>query len=119
MYVDYFDSKDQQCKNPFGAVLCGTEVSFSLLCSREEDICAGVLRLRAEFADLDQTVPLTPSGDAWRCTVTAPEEPDLLWYDFTLTRGSGETVSLTRSGGPWQLTVYEDTGDARNGSVGA
>ena len=34
----YFDSKDLQCKNPFGAVLCGTEVSFSLLCSREEDI---------------------------------------------------------------------------------
>lgn len=55
-------------------------------------------------------MPLTPSGGAWRCTVTAPEEPDLLWYDFTLTRGSGETVSLTRSGGPWQLTVYEDTG---------
>ena len=106
----YFDSKDQQCKNPFGAVLCGTEVSFSLLCSREEDICAGVLRLRAEFAGLNRTVPLTPSGGAWRCTVTAPEEPDLLWYDFTLTRGSGETVSLTRNGGPWQLTVYEDTG---------
>ena len=101
----YFDSKDLQCKNPFGAVLCGTEVSFSLLCSREEDICAGALRLRAEFAGLNQTVPLTPSGGAWRCTVTAPEEPDLLWYDFTLTRGSGETVSLTRSGGPWQLTV--------------
>lgn len=106
----YFDSKDLQCKNPFGAVLCGTEVSFSLLCSREEDICAGALRLRAEFAGLNRTVPLTPSGGAWRCTVTAPEEPDLLWYDFTLTRGSGETVSLTRSGGPWQLTVYEDTG---------
>ena len=106
----YFDSKDLQCKNPFGAVLCGTEVSFSLLCSREEDICAGALRLRAEFAGLNRTVPLTPSGGAWRCTVTAPEEPDLLWYDFTLTRGSGETVSLTRNGGPWQLTVYEDTG---------
>ena len=55
----YFDSKDQQCKSPFGAVLCGTEVSFSLLCSREEDICAGVLRLRAEFADLDRMVPLS------------------------------------------------------------
>ena len=106
----YFDSKDLQCKNPFGAVLCGTEVSFSLLCSREEDICAGVLRLRAEFAGLDRTVPLAPSGGAWGCSVTAPEEPDLLWYDFTLTRGSGETVHLSRSGGPWQLTVYEDTG---------
>lgn len=106
----YFDSKDLQCKNPFGAVLCGTEVSFSLLCSREEDICAGALRLRAEFAGLNRTVPLTPSGGAWRCTVMTPEEPDLLWYDFTLTRGSGETVSLTRNGGPWQLTVYEDTG---------
>ena len=85
----YFDSKDLQCKNPFGAVLCGTEVSFSLLCSREEDICAGVLRLRAEFAGLNRTVPLTPSGGAWRCTVTAPEEPDLLACPLKVVAGEG------------------------------
>ena len=96
----YFDSKDLQCKNPFGAVLCGTDVSFSVVCSEDEAVCAGALRLRAEFADLDRTVPLTPSGGAWRCTVTAPEEPDLLWYDFTLTRGSGETVSLPETAAP-------------------
>lgn len=106
----YFDSKDIKCKKPFGAVLCGTEVSFSVICSENEDICGGEVRLWAEFARKNQTVPLIKCGNAWQCKVTAPTEPELVWYDFALTRASGEVVTLTRDGGRWQLTVYEDTG---------
>ena len=106
----YFDSKDIKCKKPFGAVLCGTEVSFSVLCSEDEGVCGGEVRLWAEFAGVQRAVALTKRGGTWGCTVTAPEEPELVWYDFVLTRASGETVHLTRDGGRWQLTVYEDTG---------
>ncbi len=106
----YFDSKDIKCKKPFGAVLCGTEVSFSVLCSEDEGVCGGEVRLWAEFAGVQRAVALTRRGGAWGCVVTAPEEPELVWYDFVLTRRSGETVHLTHGGGRWQLTVYEDTG---------
>ena len=106
----YFDSKDKNCKKPFGAVLCGTEVSFSVICSEDEGICGGKLRLWAEFAGVQRSVPLNRQGGAWSCVVMAPGEPELVWYDFVLKRRSGEMVELTRSGGRWQLTVYEDTG---------
>ena len=37
----YFDSKDPRCKSPFGAVLCGTEVSFAVFFGPEDGILGG------------------------------------------------------------------------------
>ena len=104
----YFDSRDPACKSPFGAVPCGTEVSFAVFCTEEENIVSGALHVTEEFAGKEQTVPLTLSGGAWRCVYAAPRRPELAWYRFSLRRRSGETVTLAQR----QLTVYEEYGAA-------
>ena len=104
----YFDSRDPACKSPFGAVPCGTEVSFAVFCTDEENIVSGALHVTEEFAGREQTVPLTLSGGAWRCVYAAPRRPELAWYRFSLRRRSGETVTLAQR----QLTVYEERGAA-------
>ena len=104
----YFDSRDPACKSPFGAVPCGTEVSFAVFCTDEENIVSGALHVTEEFAGREQTVPLTLSGGAWRCVYAAPRRPELAWYRFSLRRLSGETVTLAQR----QLTVYEEYGAA-------
>ena len=104
----YFDSRDPACKSPFGAVPCGTEVSFAVFCTDEENIVSGALHVTEEFAGREQTVPLTLSGGAWRCVYAAPAQPELTWYSFSLRRRSGETVTLAQR----QLTVYEERGAA-------
>ena len=104
----YFDSRDPACKSPFGAVPCGTEVSFAVFCTDEENIVSGALHVTEEFAGREQTVPLTLSGGAWRCVYAAPRRPELAWYSFSLRRRSGETVTLAQR----QLTVYEERGAA-------
>ena len=103
----YFDSRDPACKSPFGAVSCGTEVSFAVFCPPEEEIIGGELRIFEEFAGKNRTVPLHTDGGAFRCVYTAPNEPELAWYGFSLTRRSGGIVDL---GGRWQLTVYDGRG---------
>ena len=103
----YFDSRDPACKSPFGAVSCGTEVSFAVFCSPEEEIIGGELRIFEEFAGKNRAVPLHTDGGAFRCVYTAPNEPELAWYGFSLTRRSGGIVDL---GGRWQLTVYDGRG---------
>ena len=103
----YFDSRDPACKSPFGAVSCGTEVSFAVFCSPEEEIIGGELRIFEEFAGKNRTVPLHTDGGTFRCVYTAPNEPELAWYGFSLTRRSGGIVDL---GGRWQLTVYDGRG---------
>ena len=104
----YFDSRDPACKSPFGAVPCGTEVSFAVFSTDEENIVSGALHVTEEFAGREQTVPLTLSGGAWRCVYAAPRRPELAWYRFSLRRRSGETVTLAQR----QLTVYEEYGAA-------
>ena len=104
----YFDSRDPACKSPFGAVPCGTEVSFAVFCTEEENIVSGALHVTEEFAGREQTVPLTLSGGAWRCVYAAPRRPELAWYRFSLRRRGGETVTLAQR----QLTVYEEYGAA-------
>ena len=108
----YFDSRDPACKSPFGAVSCCTEVSFAVFCSPEEEIIGGELRIFEEFAGKNRTVPLHTDGGAFRCVYTAPNEPELAWYGFSLTRRSGGIVDL---GGRWQLTVYDDRGNTTGG----
>ena len=55
-----FDSRNSQCKSPFGAAVCGAEVSFRLL--GREDYAAAQLVARFEFAGQDHTVPLSPTA---------------------------------------------------------
>ena len=82
----YFDSKDPRCKSPFGAVLCGTEVSFAVFFDPEDGILGGELQVREEFAGVTRTISLRRESSALRGTYTAPGTPELAWYSFTLRR---------------------------------
>ena len=110
----WFDSRDVRYKDPFGAVSCGAEVHFTL--GADEPLEACCLLVRQEFAGLEQEVPLSPSGDGWSGVLTAPAEPELIWYAFRVRRPDGSLLWLGRNGcggeadrQRWQLTVYEPT----------
>lgn len=110
----WFDSRDVRYKDPFGAVSCGAEVRFAL--GADEPLEACCLLVRQEFAGLEQEVPLSPSGDGWKGVLTAPVEPELIWYAFRVRRPDGSLLWLGRNGcggeadrQRWQLTVYEPT----------
>ena len=110
----WFDSRDVRYKDPFGAVSCGAEVHFTL--GADEPLEACCLLVRQEFAGLEQEVPLSPSGDGWCGVLTAPTEPELIWYAFRVRRPDGSLLWLGRNGcggeadrQRWQLTVYEPT----------
>ena len=109
-----FDSRNSQCKSPFGAAVCGAEVSFRLL--GREDYAAAQLVARFEFAGQDHTVPLSPDGDNFAGTLCAPDAAELIWYCFRLERADGRVLWLGKDGltgredglPRWQLTVYDD-----------
>ena len=110
----WFDSRDLRYKDPFGAVSCGAEVRFALGADEPLEECC--LLVRQEFAGLEQEVPLFFSGDGWCGVLTAPAEPELIWYAFRVRRPDGSLLWLGRNGcggeadcQRWQLTVYEPT----------
>lgn len=68
--------------------------------------------------DQMELLPEAVDGERTRFTgvLTAPSEPELLWYHFRLIRSDGSTALLDQSGWQetgeiqsWQLTVYEKT----------
>lgn len=110
----WFDSSDLRYKDPFGAVSCGAEVRFALGSDEPLEECC--LLVRQEFAGLERELPLSPSGDGWCGVLTAPAEPELIWYAFRVRRPDGSLLWLGRNGcggeadrQRWQLTVYEPT----------
>ena len=108
-----FDSRDTKYKSPFGAVSCGTPVSFTA--TPGPDYCACSLVTYGEFADVRAETPLSPCPEGFTGTFTAPDTPELVWYTFRFTCTDGGSVFLGRNGlgggddrQPWQLTVYEE-----------
>ena len=108
-----FNSRDEKYKSPFGAVSCGTAVSFTV--TPGPDYCACALVTFGEFAGCREETPLTPCPDGFSGIFAAPADAELVWYTFRLTRRDGGCVFLGRNGlgdaadrQPWQLTVYED-----------
>ena len=102
----YFNSRDPACKSPFGAAPCGTEVSFSVFAGPEE-VTGGQLLLLEEFSGQERAIPMTWADGALRCVYRTPEEPELVWYAFSLTRPDGQVLRLDKNNGRWQLTVYD------------
>ena len=101
----YFDSKDPCCKSPFGAVLCGTEVSFAVFFGPEDGILGGELQVREEFAGVTLTISLhresSPPGHIHR-----PRDAGAgLVQHHAAPAGRPGRYSLPER----QLTVYEDT----------
>lgn len=116
-----FDSRCPSCKTPFGAVPCGTAVTYHTRPLAREGFTHCSLVCRTEFAGRTEERELTPGpsqGDRVRfdLTLSAPGEPDLVWYYFRFWRQDGSGCYLDRTGyrsdgdpACWQLTVYRET----------
>ena len=116
-----FDSRSESCKKPYGAVPCGTAVSYTVRPLRREGWSRCVLVTQREFSGqtAELELPCTgQDGDRNRFSgiFSAPAEPELVWYWFRLFREDGSSVLLDRSGyhggenvQSWQLTVYEES----------
>ncbi len=111
-----FDPRDIRYKSPFGAVACGTDVSFTLRPLAREEFISCTLLIWQEFAFQSHEIDLlSPGIGIFFGTFTAPAEPELIWYGFRFTRANGERVWLGKNGYcqqqemlSWQLTVYDD-----------
>ncbi|MDY3866924.1 MAG: glycoside hydrolase family 13 protein [Dysosmobacter sp.] len=116
-----FDSRSESCKKPYGAVPCGTAVSYTVRPLRREGWSRCVLVTQREFSGqtAELELPCTgQDGDRNRFSgiFSAPAEPELVWYWFRLSREDGSSILLDRSGyhggenvQSWQLTVYEES----------
>lgn len=114
-----FDSRSESCKKPYGAVPCGTAVSYTVRPLRREGWSRCVLVTQREFSGqtAELELPCTgQDGDRNRFSgiFSAPAEPELVWYWFRLFWEDGSSILLDRSGyhggenvQSWQLTVYE------------
>ena len=116
-----FDSRSESCKKPYGAVLCGTAVSYTVrpLCREGWSRCVLVTQREFSGQTAELELPCTgQDGDRNRFSgiFSAPAEPELVWYWFRLFREDGSSILLDRSGyhggenvQSWQLTVYEES----------
>ena len=116
-----FDSRSESCKKPYGAVPCGTAMSYTVRPLRREGWSRCVLVTQREFSGqtAELELPCTgQDGDRNRFSgiFSAPAEPELVWYWFRLFREDGSSILLDRSGyhggenvQSWQLTVYEES----------
>ena len=78
-----FDPRCDLCKEPFGAAVCGSVVSFHCRPLASEGFTHCALVVFREFADVRLEQELTQEGPAgericFSGTLTAPEEADLL-----------------------------------------
>ena len=116
-----FDPRCILCKDPFGAVSCGTMVSFHCRPLAKEGFTHCALILHHEFSGRTQTIELAPTEAAadrmhFSAAVLAPQEPELIWYHFSFWRDDGSGCVLDKTGyrsdepsAPWQMTVYEES----------
>ena len=116
-----FDPRSECCKKPYGAVPCGTAVSYTVRPLRAEGWSRCVLVARREFSNLETETELPCTGidgdrNRFSGTFPASAEPELVWYWFRLSRPDGCTILFDKSGWhtdgsvqSWQLTVYEET----------
>ena len=94
-----FNPRDLRYKSPFGAVTCGTEVSFTLRPLVQEHFTGCTLLIWQEFAFTGQEIDLPAQGEGLFCgTFTAPAAPELVWYGFRFARTDGSVVWLGKIG---------------------
>ena len=98
-----FDPRCDLCKEPFGAVPCGTAVTFHCrpLATEGFSHCALVLSCEFSGTQREQELPLEGFAGERLCfsgTLTAPELPDLLWYHFRFWREDGTGCLLDKTG---------------------
>ncbi len=122
MSAFYFDSRNPDCKTPFGAVKTGETVVFSLHVPKDMAVaeCSLALLAAGETPAVSPcALPMSFAGGTYRSNVYqcayACDEPLVWFYHFevaaggvryTVTRGENGAAS-TAGGDSWQLTVYD------------
>ena len=116
-----FDSRDPQCKTPYGALPCG--MSWSLTCrplSIEGFTHCSVI-IHREFAghQMEAEMPFAGFWEDRACfsiSLIPFQTPELAWYWFRFWRDDGTGCLLDKTGYhcegepvPWQLTVYQES----------
>lgn len=116
-----FDSRSQDFKTPFGAVTCGQSMTLTCRPLASEGFTHCAVIFRQEFSGVRQETELPFSylqGDraCFTAALSAPPEPELVWYHFRFWRDDGSGCLLDKSGyhntttlTPWQLTVYRES----------
>ena len=113
-----FDSRCTACKDPFGAAVCGSSVTFHCRPLETEGFSHCALVLYREFAGIREERELLREGldgdrRRFSLTIQVPAEPELVWYHFRFWREDGSGCDLDKTGyrsdgvtEDWQLTVY-------------
>ena len=115
-----FDSRDAQCKKPYGALPCGKAWSLTCRPLSSEGFTHCSVIIRREFAghEMEAEMPFSgfQDGRAFFSLSLIPfQTPELVWYWFRFWRDDGTGCLLDKTGYrsegepiPWQLTVYEE-----------
>lgn len=119
---EFFDSRDERYRSPFGAVPAGTSVLLRVCLPRSLG-CTACRLCMCEDGGLEQKSDMFWAGmqgddrEWWDCRFT-PAHAGLYWYGFEADTGSGPrtlirladaraALSDAAGGSRWQLTVYE------------
>lgn len=113
-----FDPRCSLCKEPYGAVPCGSSVNLRVRPLNYEAFTHCALVMQYDFSGETREIQLHyvgPEGDRAGFSVdfTVPEEPDLIFYYFRFWRDDGSGCFLDKTGyrsdpvtQRWQITVY-------------
>ena len=116
-----YDPRCILCKDPYGAVLCGTKITFHCRPLISEGFTRCAITLHHEFSGKTEVHHLTclgPEDDRTHFILSIPaaKEPDLVWYHFSFWREDHFGCDLDKTGyrsdgkiDPWQLTVYGES----------
>ncbi len=117
-----FDSQDPKYRNPTGAVIVGTSVTFNVVVEISESVhCLMRYRFAEEPEQICTMERLDESEQRhnFSCTVEMPTTPALVWYEFVIRKGEdyhylcnpadrlgGEAILVSEPTDPFQITVY-------------
>ena len=103
----YHDSRDLECRAPFGAVRCGDTVRLRIWAEGTPDSVYTVLCIDKKHSSLPMKAT---EGGVWELRLTAPEKPCLVWYYFTV-KSNGHTYYYGNAqdglGGEGQMSSIE------------
>ena len=97
-----FDPRCDLCKEPFGAAVCGTAVTFHCRPLASEHFSHCALVAVCEFSGTRQELELSLEGPAgericFSGVFSAPPQPELVWYHFRFWREDGTGCVLDKT----------------------